>query len=100
MPALAFAYDRSTSSGRYVDVDGRLRIPRSIISASEINDYYGKELPGWQSWGLEPDRRYAMLRALPQNWPGPPIAFTASHYWTGTCPYRRRRPRRTTSSAR
>jgi uncharacterized protein len=59
---LALALDRASTSGRWTDVDGRLRIPRSIISASEINDYLGQELPGWQSLGLEPSRRYAMLR--------------------------------------
>jgi uncharacterized protein len=54
-----FAFDRAV--GNY-DLDGRLRVPSSTISAAQVNDYLAEEIPGWSSLGLVSGRRYALLR--------------------------------------
>jgi hypothetical protein len=51
MPVLAFAYDRATAN-RHYDIDGRLRVERSVISRSEVSDYLAEEIVGWRSLGL------------------------------------------------
>jgi hypothetical protein len=61
---LALACDRSsTSTGRWVDVDGRMRVPESTISRAEVSDYMGREIPSWEMLGLDAGRIYPMLRA-------------------------------------
>ena len=50
------------SSSRQFDVDGRLHIARSHISKSAVNPYYGEEIPGYQSLGLDAKRVYHLLR--------------------------------------
>lgn len=59
MPSLNFAFDRSA---RRIDADGRLHVDRSHISKAAINPYYGKEIPGFEQLGLEPDRIYRLYR--------------------------------------
>ena len=56
-PALAF--DRSA---RHVDVDGRLHVAASHISKAAVNPYYGREIPGADTLGLDPARVYQLLR--------------------------------------
>lgn len=58
--AFTLALDRS--SARTYDVDGRLRVEASNITRAAVNPYFGKEIPGWESLGLEPSRIYNMLR--------------------------------------
>ena len=60
MPQATLALDRS--SARTYDVDGRLRVEASNITKATVNPYFGKEIPGWESLGLEPSRIYNMLR--------------------------------------
>jgi uncharacterized protein len=60
--ALAFAFDRAATSGRYLDIDGRLHVPESVISRAEVSGYLGRELISAGATGLDPDRMYAMLR--------------------------------------
>jgi uncharacterized protein len=48
----ALAFDRS-SAGRWVDIDGRLHVPRSVISRAEVSDYLAEEVPSWQALGLK-----------------------------------------------
>ena len=54
-----FAFDRSA---REIDADGRLHVAKSHISKAVVNPYYGREVPGWQSMGLDPDKVYRFLR--------------------------------------
>ena len=57
----ALAYDRS-SMGRWTDADGRLHVPELVLSKAEINGYLGKEIPSYQTFGLDEDRVYQLLR--------------------------------------
>ncbi len=59
MPNLTIALDRSS---RRLDADGRLHVDRSHISKAGVNPYYGKEIPEWESLGLEADKIYRLLR--------------------------------------
>lgn len=53
------ALDRSA---RRIDADGRLHVDRSHISKATVNPYYGKEIPGFDALGLDPDKAYRLLR--------------------------------------
>ncbi|HDL8567141.1 TPA: DUF2213 domain-containing protein [Yersinia enterocolitica] len=54
------AFDRA--SVRTYDVDGRLHVAVSPITKANICAYYGSEIPNSQALGLEPSRRYYLLR--------------------------------------
>ncbi|QDH14116.1 DUF2213 domain-containing protein [Formicincola oecophyllae] len=58
----ALACDR-IGSVRSVDQDGRLHVERTPISKANICPYLGREIPGWEQLGLEPERRYRLYRA-------------------------------------
>lgn len=60
MPALALAFDRT--SVRSVDPFGKLHIAASNISKATVSPYYGREIPGADTLGLEPDKVYQLLR--------------------------------------
>ncbi len=53
------AYDRSL---RHVDTDGRLHIEMTPISKANVCPYYGREIPGSEILGLDPDKLYQLLR--------------------------------------
>lgn len=55
------AQDRM-GSVRMTDEDGRLYVAATPISKATVNAYYGREIPGAQSLGLDPDRLYHLLR--------------------------------------
>ena len=59
MPILRLAFDRTA---RRIDADGRLHVDRSHISKATVNPYYGKEIPGFEALGLQPDKVYRLLR--------------------------------------
>lgn len=59
MPTLKLAFDRSA---RRIDTDGRLHVERSHISKAAVNRYYGKEIPGFEALGLEPNAVYRLFR--------------------------------------
>lgn len=59
MPTVKLAFDRSA---RRIDADGRLHVDRSHISKATVNPYYGREIPGWEALGLQPDKVYRLLR--------------------------------------
>jgi len=59
MAVLKLAFDRSA---RTIDADGRLHVARSHISKACISPYYGREIPGFESLGLEPDKIYRLFR--------------------------------------
>ncbi|AOK04071.1 hypothetical protein WK25_06065 [Burkholderia latens] len=54
------AFDKATV--RNYDKDGRLFIERSHISKAGVNPYWGREIPGWEELGLDPDRVYNVFR--------------------------------------
>lgn len=54
------AFDRA--SVRTVDADGRLHVEVSNISKAAVNPYLGREIPGSEQLGLDPDRVYMLLR--------------------------------------
>jgi hypothetical protein len=58
--ALTLALDRD--SVREKDRDGRLRVARTHISKANVCPYRGKEIPGWDNLGLDPDKIYNLLR--------------------------------------
>lgn len=56
----ACAFDEA--SVRSYDKDGRLRVEKAHISKANICPYYGREIPGFEKLGLEPDRIYQLFR--------------------------------------
>lgn len=56
----SFALDRA--SVRSYDADGRLHVERSNISKATVNPYLGREIPNYEELGLDPNRRYLLLR--------------------------------------
>lgn len=58
---LLIAMDRA-STVRSFDADGRLHVAVSNISKANICPYLGREIPGWQEFGLDADRVYNLLR--------------------------------------
>jgi len=54
------AFDRS--SVRTIDADGRLHVAKSHISKANVCVYYGKEIPGYEALGLQPDAVYRLFR--------------------------------------
>lgn len=53
------AFDESVRS---IDESGHLRIAKTVISKAQVDPYFGREIPGFDAMGLEPDRIYQMLR--------------------------------------
>lgn len=47
---------------RNFDRDGRMHVGTSNISKANICDYYGREIPGWEKLGLDPLKKYKLLR--------------------------------------
>jgi hypothetical protein len=58
--ARGLALDRA--SVRKYDQDGRLRIATSHISKANVSEYFGKEIPGHEELGLDPNGVYKLLR--------------------------------------
>jgi len=58
---MEIACDSALKNRRY-DADGRLHILRTPISKATVNPYYGREIPGSEQLGLEPERVYYLLR--------------------------------------
>jgi len=58
--AFLIAMDRD--SVREKTRDGRLIIKRTHISKANVCPYRGKEIPGWKTLGLDPDKIYNLLR--------------------------------------
>lgn len=70
------ALDRSV---RRIDADGHLFVERCILSAAVVSPYYGREIPGAEVLGLNPDQIYQLyrdadaLRAAAETMNGKPI---------------------------
>lgn len=56
----AIAMDKNTV--RRVDADGHMFVEMTPISKANVCDYYGKEIPGWDKLGLDPDKLYKLYR--------------------------------------
>lgn len=54
------AFDKK--SVRNYDVDGRLHVAINNISKASVDPYYGREIPGYDRLGLNPDKVYHLLR--------------------------------------
>lgn len=59
MTEQALALDASV---RTIDANGHLRVAKTVISKAAVNPYYGREIPGADSLGLDPDKIYHLLR--------------------------------------
>jgi hypothetical protein len=54
------AFDKDTV--RRKDEDNRLHVSVTNISKAAVNPYYGREIPDWQTLGLDPDKIYKLFR--------------------------------------
>lgn len=54
------AFDKA--SARHYDDNGHLIVDSTIITKAAVNPYYGKEIPEYESLGLDPEKIYNMLR--------------------------------------
>lgn len=54
-------FDDSPSM-RTIDKNGFMHVKRSHISKATVNPYLGKEIPGWEELGLDPERIYYGFR--------------------------------------
>lgn len=61
LPSLRIALD--TASARHFDENGFMHVAASHISKECVNPYYGREIPGWDELGLDPERVYYGWRA-------------------------------------
>jgi hypothetical protein len=59
MSTMKLAFDRTA---RRIDADGRLHVAKSHISKANVCVYYGKEIPGHEALGLQPDTVYRLFR--------------------------------------
>jgi hypothetical protein len=53
------AFDKSTKER---DIDGRLHVADASICLECVSDYLGKEVPGYQDLGLDPEKIYQLYR--------------------------------------
>ncbi len=60
MTSNAFAFDRR--SVRSYDKDGRLHVSEAKISKATVNNYFGREIPGGEALGLDPEKSYRVFR--------------------------------------
>ncbi|MDS7930096.1 DUF2213 domain-containing protein [Acinetobacter sp. V91_7] len=51
-----------SSSVRRYDGNGHLIIERTVITKCGVNEYLGKEIPGYEQLGLDPKKIYRLLR--------------------------------------
>jgi hypothetical protein len=58
--AWELAFDRD--SVRHKDADDRLHVETSHISKANVCPYWGREIPDFEKHGLDPDRKYMLLR--------------------------------------
>lgn len=54
------AFDKA--SARSYDANGHLIVDSTVITKAAVNPYYGKEIPDYESLGLDPENIYNMLR--------------------------------------
>lgn len=59
---MRFAYDFKGPSRRTFDVDGRMFVADCRISKANVCPYYGREIPGYEVLGLDPNKVYQLYR--------------------------------------
>lgn len=52
----------AAQSVREKSPEGHLRITRCVLSSASVCPYYGREIPGWEALGLQPDTIYQLYR--------------------------------------
>ena len=57
---MILAFDKK--SQRRIDIDGKLHVESCNISKADVNDYIGKEIPGYKELGLDENKIYKLLR--------------------------------------
>ena len=57
---MIIAFDKK--SQRRIDIDGKLHVENCNISKADVNDYIGKEIPGYKELGLDENKIYRLLR--------------------------------------
>ena len=62
MKSNCIAFD-AAGSVRTKDENGFLHVAVSNLTKETVNPYYGREIPGWQERGLDPDRVYYGYRS-------------------------------------
>ena len=45
-------------SRRHIDINGYLHVEVSPLTKETVNPYYGREIPGWEDEGLDPEKIY------------------------------------------
>lgn len=50
-------------SKRHKDINGYLHVEISPLTKETVNPYYGREIPGWEEEGLDPEKIYYGYRA-------------------------------------
>lgn len=55
-------YISDEKSHREVDENGRLIVRDTLITRESVDPYYGSEIPGYEEFGLEPDKVYHIYR--------------------------------------
>lgn len=55
-----YAFDRA--SDRQYDVDGRMHVRDTNLTKANVCPYFGREIPGYEKLGLDPERKYMLLR--------------------------------------
>jgi hypothetical protein len=56
------AMDYRGPTARSVSEDGHMHVALSNISKATVNPYWGEEIPNYEELGLEPDKKYFLLR--------------------------------------
>lgn len=51
-------------SQRHIDKNGHLIIKETVITKEDVNPYRGRDIPDWESHGLDPDKIYYLYRPL------------------------------------
>lgn len=60
MKKVGIAFDKA--SVRTFDADGRMHVAKTHISKANVCPYYGREIPGAEELGLEPNKVYKLYR--------------------------------------
>jgi uncharacterized protein len=60
MKKAGIAFDKATA--RTFDADGRMHVAKTHISKAAVNPYYGREIPGSDELGLDPNKIYRLWR--------------------------------------
>ena len=61
---VAKAKGMDAESQRYIDANGALICPNSVITGSDVANYFGCEIPNWQKLGLNEKQVYRVYRPI------------------------------------